>query len=179
MNKQPIEVFDYAAEITKAIPKGILLTAKAGDRLNTMTIGWGTLGVEWGVPLFVAYVRESRFTRQLLDENPEFTVNVPLGDFDKQIISFCGSKSGRDVDKFAALGLTAVDPQVISVPGIAQLPLTLECRIVYRQLQDAPLEERLFERYYPQTAPSPDFKANRDLHVAYCGQIVAAYRIEP
>ena len=171
MRKTPIEVFDYASEITKAIPKGILLTAKAGDRLNTMTIGWGTLGTEWGIPVFVAYVRESRFTRQLLDENPEFTVNVPLGDFDKQILSFCGTKSGRDVDKFATLGLTAVEPESISVPGIAQLPLTLECRVVYRQLQNEALESTLRDRFYP--GPQPD------LHVAYYGQIVSAYRIEP
>lgn len=171
MNKQPIEVFDYAAEITKAIPKGVLLTTQAGGRTNTMTIGWGTLGTEWGVPVFVAYVRESRFTRELLDKNPEFTVNVPLGDFDKQIISFCGTKSGRDVDKFATLGLTAVEPEVISVPGIAQLPLTLECKVVYRQLQSEALEASLRDRYYPGAQP--------DLHVAYYGKIVAAYKIIP
>ena len=171
MNKHPIEVFDYASEIAKATPKGILLTTKAGDRLNTMTIGWGTLGTEWGIPVFVAYVRESRFTRQLLDENPEFTVNVPLGDFDKKILSVCGTKSGRDMDKFRELGLTAVEPEVISVPGIAQFPLTLECRVVYRQLQNESLEGALRDRYYPGDKP--------DLHVAYYGQIVAAYRIEP
>ena len=171
MRKTPIEVFDYAAEINKAIPKGILLTTQAGDRRNTMTIGWGTLGTEWGIPVFVAYVRESRFTRELLDENPEFTVNVPLGELDKQITAFCGTKSGRDVDKFAALSLTAVEPEVISVPGIAQLPLTLECRVVYRQLQDEALEAALRDRYYPGSPP--------DLHVAYYGKIVAAYRIEP
>ena len=171
MNKKPINAFDYAAEITKATPKGILLTTKSGSHLNTMTIGWGTLGTEWGIPVFVAYVRESRFTRQLLDENPEFTVNVPLGEIDKQILSFCGTKSGRDVDKFAALGLTAVEPEVISVPGIAQLPLTLECRVVYRQLQNEALEASLRERYYPGSEP--------DLHVAYYGKIVAAYCIEP
>ena len=171
MKKQPIEVFDYASEITKAIPKGVLLTTKAGDRVNTMTIGWGTLGTEWGVPMFVAYVRESRFTRQLLDENPEFTINVPLGTVDKQILSVCGTKSGRDLDKFQELGLTAVDPEVISVPGIAQLPLTLECRVVYRQLQNEALEAALRDRYYPGSEP--------DLHVAYYGQVVAAYRIEP
>ena len=171
MQKQPIEVFDYASEITKAIPKGVLLTTKAGGRTNTMTIGWGTLGTEWGIPVFVAYVRESRFTRQLLDENPEFTVNVPLGDFDKRILSFCGTKSGRDVDKFEALGLTPVEPEVISVPGIAQLPLTLECRVVYRQLQDQALEAALRDRFYP--GPQPD------LHVAYYAKVVSAYKITP
>ena len=171
MTKQPVDVFDCGTEIIRAIPQGVLLTTRAGGRTNTMTIGWGTLGTEWGVPVFVAYVRESRFTRQLLDENPEFTVNIPLGEVDKSILAFCGTKSGRDVDKFAALGLTAVDPEVISVPGIAQMPLTLECRVIYRQLQDRALEAALHGRFYP--GPQPD------LHVAYYGRIEAAYRIVP
>ena len=76
MNRK-IEVFDYAKEIVSAIPKGVLLTTKSGDTVNTMTIGWGTLGVEWGVPIFITFVREGRFTRELLDASGEFTSNVP------------------------------------------------------------------------------------------------------
>ena len=67
MTKKEINVFDYAGEILKALPKGILLTSEAEDCVNAMTIGWGTLGIEWGVPIFAAYVREGRFTRELLD----------------------------------------------------------------------------------------------------------------
>ena len=75
--KQEIKVFDYAKEIVSAIPKGVLLTTKNGDKVDIMTIGWGTLGVEWGLPIFVAFVREGRFTREQLDASQEFTVNVP------------------------------------------------------------------------------------------------------
>ena len=77
--KKEINAFDYAKEIVSSIGKGILLTTKSGEKVNTMTIGWGTLGVEWGKPIFIAFVREGRFTRQMLDESMEFTVNVPLG----------------------------------------------------------------------------------------------------
>ena len=93
-NKE-IEVFDYAKEIVSAIPKGVLLTTKNGDKVDIMTIGWGTLGVEWGLPIFVAFVREGRFTREQLDASQEFTVNVPYGEFDKYILGYCGSKSGN------------------------------------------------------------------------------------
>lgn len=89
--KKEIEVFDYAKEITQAIGKGILLTTKAGDKVNTMTIGWGTLGVEWATPIFTVFVRENRFTKQLLEKNPEFTINIPYGEVDKQILSVCGT----------------------------------------------------------------------------------------
>ena len=75
--KQQIAVFDYAQHILQALKTGVLLTVKAGETVNTMTIGWGTLGIEWGKPIFTAFVRESRYTKELLDQNPEFTVNIP------------------------------------------------------------------------------------------------------
>ena len=43
--KQKIDVFDYAGHICKAMKPGILLTTKSGDKVNTMTIGWGMIGV--------------------------------------------------------------------------------------------------------------------------------------
>ena len=110
--KQFVEPFDYAATLCKALPKGILLTTKAGDQVNTMTIGWGMVGVEWGKPVFLALVRQSRHTKKLLDANGEFTVNIPLDSVDKKIIGFCGSKSGADVDKIKELGLTLEEPEV-------------------------------------------------------------------
>ena len=96
--KRQINPFDYAGDICKALPKGILLTTKRGEEVNSMTIGWGTMGVDWSLPMFIVYVRESRYTKQLLEENGEFTINVPMGDVDKNILSVCGTKSGRDMN---------------------------------------------------------------------------------
>ena len=174
-----IEVFDYAKEIVSAIPKGVLLTTKSGDTINTMTIGWGTLGVEWGVPIFIAFVREGRFTRELLDASGEFTVNIPYGKFDKKILGYCGTKSGRNSNKISELGLTLAASEVVKAPGIKELPLTLECKVLYRQLQDRnaiPAEIR--RSMYPEDADSSCPGANRDYHVAYYGQIVNAYIVE-
>lgn len=50
--KKEIEVFDYANEIMKSIKTGVLITTKAGDKVNSMTISWGTLGIEWGKMIF-------------------------------------------------------------------------------------------------------------------------------
>lgn len=61
--RKEIDVFDYASEILKAVKKGALLTTKADNKVNTMTIAWGSLGIEWGKPIFTAFVRENRFTR--------------------------------------------------------------------------------------------------------------------
>lgn len=177
--KTRIDPFDYSREILKALPRGILLCTKAGDKINAMTIGWGMLGIEWGVPVFITDVREGRFTRELLDRNPEFVISVPRGDAGKKITAFCGTRSGRGVDKIKELGLTLVDPEVVSVPAIRELPITLECRVVYRQLQDrSAIPARFVEKYYPENLGSECCGSNRDMHVAYYGEIVSAYIID-
>lgn len=178
--KEKIDVFDYAPEILKAMKTGILLTTKANEKVNTMTIGWGVLGIEWSTPIFTAFVRENRFTRSCLDKNPEFTVNVPLGDFNKKILGIAGSKSGRNIDKIAELGLHLEKPETISVPGIQEFPLTLECRLLYKQLQDKDaVPDELKKQFYPQDVDGSFPMANRDYHIAYYGEIVSAYIIKP
>ena len=177
--KKQIEVFDYANDILKAVKTGVLLTTKADDKVNTMTISWGTLGIEWGKTIFTVFVRENRFTKSQLDKNPEFTVNVPLGDYDKKIVGLAGVKSGRDMDKIKELGLTLEEPETISVPGIKEFPLTLECRVVYKQQQKSEmLLPEYNEKFYPQDVDGLFHGANKDYHVMYFGEIVDAYIIK-
>ena len=167
--KKMIQAFDYAGEICKAMSKGILMTTKVGDKVNTMTIGWGTLGIEWGKPIYTVFVRESRYTKEMLEKHGEFTINVPMGELDKNILKVCGTKSGRDMDKIAELDLHLEDGKAVDVPGIRELPLTLECKVIYKQDQDPKaVNEEATARYYPEG----------DYHTAYYGQIMAAYIIE-
>lgn len=177
--KKEINVFDYAGDIGKALPQGILLTTKHEDKVNTMTIGWGMVGIEWGKPIFIAYVRESRFTKQLLDQSGEFTINVPFGVYDKKVLGYCGTKSGRKVDKIKECGLTLAEPAVIGTPGIKEFPLTLECKVIYKQDQDPDaIPEVIKQRYYPPDVDSTASGSNRDYHTAYYGEIVSAYILE-
>lgn len=169
--KEYVQPFDYAKEIMEAVSKGVLLTTQADGEVNTMTISWGTMGIQWAKPIFICFVRQSRHTKTLLDKNPEFTVNIPLGGCDKNILGVCGSQSGRDVDKIQKLGLTVEPGDTVSVPGIAQLPLTLECKVIYRQDQDldALCQESRARCYKTGTSDETDF------HTAYYGEITAAY----
>jgi len=177
--KREINVFDYAGEICKALPGGILLTTKRGEEVNSMTIGWGTIGIDWSRPVFIAYVRESRYTKQLLEANGEFTVNVPLGEVPRAALSLCGRKSGRDMNKIEKLNLTLEEPLEISVPGIKELPLTLECRVIYKQQQDlSAIPQDILDRYYPVEDDTLHPGSDRDYHIAYIGQILKAYIIE-
>ena len=177
--KQEINVFDHAHEIMNALKSGILLTTKADDKVNSMSISWGTLGIEWGKPIFTVFVRENRYTRSMLEKNPEFTINIPCGSFDKKIIGYCGSKSGRNVDKIKDLNLTLEESDEISVPGIKQLPLTLECKVLYKQMQDKDaIPQEIKDDCYPQDVDSSAPLANKDFHVAYYAEIVKAYIIK-
>lgn len=173
--KRQVDAFDYAGHICKAMKQGILLTTKAGEQVNTMTIGWGKMGIEWNKPIFIAYVRETRYTKQMLEENGEFTMNIPYGDVDSRILGYCGTKSGRDTDKIRDLGLTLVESEKIRVPGIAELPLTLECKVIYKQKQDlSQIPQSVIDRFYPAVNES----GFQDCHIAYYGEIVNAYLIE-
>ena len=177
--KREVNPFDYAGDICKALPGGILLTTKRGAEVNTMTIGWGHIGIEWKLPIFIAYVRESRYTKQLLEDTGEFTINVPVGEVDKQILGICGTKSGRDMNKIQSLGLTLEAPLAVSVPGIKELPLTLECKVIYKQKQDlSAIPQEILDRYYPEEDDTLHPGSSRDYHIAYYGQIVNAYIIE-
>ena len=170
MTKRMIDIRDDAGQIMKAMRPGILLTTKVGDKVNSMTIGWGTVGIIWERPVFVAYVRQQRYTREMLDECREFTINVPMGEFRRKILGICGSKSGRDTDKIKAAELTLVEPEIISVPGIKELPLTLECRVLYRQEQESSqFNDEITRQFY--TVETGD-------HICYYGEIVSAYIIE-
>lgn len=169
MKKEKIRIADRADEITSALERGVLLTTKNGDQINSMVIGWGHLGRIWERPVFIAYVRKNRYTREMLDRNPEFTVNVPVGPFDQRAFALCGTKSGRDTDKIAAAGLTPAEPEKISVPGLREFPLTLECRVIYREEQTAArLPEEIRRQFYA---------VETEDHIAYFGEIVAAYQI--
>lgn len=169
--KIEINILEYANQIMQAVNKGVLLTTAADGQVNTMAISWGMLGIEWKKPLFVTFVRQSRHTKTLLDKNPEFTINIPVGEWDKEIIRVTGTQSGRDTDKIKKLNLTTVPGETVSVPAIKELPLTLECKVIYQQDQDlsALNHDDRVHNYKPNTVEENNF------HTAYYGEITAAY----
>ena len=168
--REPIDFANYAGRIVSGLRHGILLNT-LGDRFNSMVIGWGHPGIVWNLPTFVAYVRDNRYTRELLEATGEFTISAPLqGRLSPTVMEVCGRQSGRDVDKAAAARLTLAEPSVIRVPGVMEAPLTLECRVLYAQrqvLEDLPKD--VLDHHYSR----PDNVGQA--HTAYIGQVVDAY----
>ena len=131
---------------------------------NAMTIAWGLLGSLWDFKsnaIAAVYVRESRYTKQFMDREPYFTINVLPAEL-RKAHGVLGGKSGRDMDKFAAAGLTPVYENGYCY--IAEAEAVYVCRKLYAQ----EIKEELFtdptvvERNY----------ANHDMHTQYMGEIV-------
>ncbi len=158
--------FEIAEDVIRAMPGGIFLTVAGEEEINTMTIGWGAIGIMWGKPIFTAMVRLSRHTYKLLAESGEFTVSIPAPGELKQELAICGSKSGRDIDKFAVCNLTAVPGREVNTPVIGECKYHFECKTVYSQIMEpGTLDESIKARYYSE----------HDYHVYFQGEIVACY----
>ena len=152
--------------VMKQIKEGAFLTVKAGEEFNTMTIGWATIGFAWRKPIMMVMVRNSRHTFSLIEKAADFTVSIPTGDMKKEI-AFCGTKSGRDIDKFNACSLKISPSRKVSSP-IIQIPgIHFECRIVYKN----PIASENLTRDYDQLYPEKDY------HSLYFGEIQACYEV--
>jgi len=159
---------NVAGESIDKIKEGAFLTVKSRQACNTMTIGWATFGIVWRKPIMMVAVRSSRHTFGIMEAAKDFTVTVPAGDMEKEI-AFCGSKSGRDVDKFKECNLETTDGRLVLSPIIKTPGRHYECKIVYKSAMDpAHLDKGYDASVYPQ----------KDYHTLYFGEILACYETE-
>jgi flavin reductase (DIM6/NTAB) family NADH-FMN oxidoreductase RutF len=153
-------------EAMKRICRGAFLTVRHAERLNTMTIGWAQFGVLWSIPVLTVAVRDTRHTFGLIESAPDFAVSIPWGDELNDALTFCGTRSGRDVNKFEACGLAALPARRVESPIIGCEGLHYECRVVCRtRMDDRRFDAGLMAETYP----------NRDFHTLYFGRIEAFY----
>lgn len=161
---------DFASQMLQQLPKGAFLTVKDNDgQVNTMTIGWGSIGFMWQRPIIMVAVRYSRYTYNLIENAPDFTVSFPYTNEMKKELAGAGTKSGRDIDKFKEFSLGLQDSIVTQSPAIAGCNLVFECKTLFKQPMDEKyLDEEVKRKWY----------SNNDYHVLYFGEIVACYTNE-
>jgi len=155
-----------AEDAMQKIKKGVFLTVQADDRLNTMTIGWATIGYCWQKPIFMIMVRDSRHTFPIIEDATDFTVSIPALDM-KNAVMYCGTQSGRDVDKFKELGLETRAAQKTASPIIDIPGLHFECRIVHKSALDPQFLDESYASFYPE----------KDYHTLYFGEILECYEV--
>lgn len=104
------------------------------ENSNIATIAWtGILNSE---PMIIYIsVRKSRYTHEIISRNKEFIVNLPNEKLVKEA-DFCGTKSGKDIDKFETCKLTKGKASKVNVPYIEECPINLECKL--REIKEYP-----------------------------------------
>lgn len=156
---------DLALNPFKRIAKDwMLITAEKDGKANTMTAGWGGLGVMWGKDVAFIVIRESRFTKEFVDGSEHFSLTF-FGEGYKKELGYLGSVSGRDEDKIARSGLTLVPD---AAPYFKEGNLALVCKKLYA-INMGPegftAGSELDEKWY----------ADKDYHTLYVGEIEKAY----
>jgi flavin reductase (DIM6/NTAB) family NADH-FMN oxidoreductase RutF len=163
-----MDYMSVAEDSINKIKQGAFLTVKSGNALNTMTIGWATFGVVWRKPIMMVAVRFTRHTFGIIEAAKDFTVTVPAGDMSQEI-AYCGSKSGKDVDKFKMCHLETTDGRHVASPIIKTRGCHYECRIIYKSAMDpAHFDQDYDSSLYPK----------KDYHTLYFGEVLACYETD-
>ncbi len=137
-----------------------LLGAGNETRRNAMTVSWGGIGVLFHQYVATVYVRPQRYTYELIEENPEFTLSFFPEGYRTQLSMF-GKTSGRNIDKIKESGLRLASEEN-SAPYFEEAELVFLCRKLYCQTMD------------PKGFLDPkihDFYENQDYHRMYIGEI--------
>ncbi len=144
-----------------------LVTAGNPDHYNTMTAAWGGLGYLWNEPLAIIFIRPQRYTYEFTERNDFFSLCFFSRQY-RDVLKFCGTKSGRDVDKAAATGLTPLATENGTV-YFAEASLVIECRKVYfDDIRPSNFLDNSIGCIYP----------SRDYHRMYFGFIVNCMKKE-
>ncbi|HEX9062005.1 MAG TPA: flavin reductase [Clostridia bacterium] len=109
----------------------MLITAGTPDKYNTMTASWGGFGVLWRKKVSFIFVRPERYTYEFLESSNNFTLSF-FNESYREALNFCGTKSGRDVDKAANTGITPVSEEEGKV-FFNEAKLVVVCKKMYFQ----------------------------------------------
>ena len=145
----------------------MLITAGPLDHYNTMTANWGGFGILWRRKICWCVIRPQRYTYQFMEREAAFSLSFFTDEY-KKALDLCGTKSGRDIDKAAAAGLTPFETS----PGIvsfSQARLIIECQKIYFQdIDPQHFLDPAIDKVYPI----------QDYHRMYFGEIRRCLRLE-
>ena len=109
------------------LPVVMVSCRRPNEKANIVTVAWtGTICSDPAM-LYIS-LRKSRYSYDIIKETGEFVVCLATKEL-CHALDFCGVKSGRDIDKFAACGLHELEMSTVSAPGIAESPVCIECKV--------------------------------------------------
>lgn len=157
-----VTVLDIKENAVKLISKDWMLVTAGNEEkgYNTMTASWGTIGELWGKPVATVFIRPQRYTLDFVEANDQFTLSF-LEDGNREVLSYCGSRSGRDCDKVKDTGLNPIFHDDITYFEQAKLVLVCKKLAVSEISGDQFLDKELDERWY----------ADKDYHKIFIAEI--------
>lgn len=157
-----VDIRDIKKNMIKAISDEWMLIAAGNEKgANMMTASWGLTGELWFRDVAVCFIRPQRYTLKFVEENDTFALCF-FGTGEKQALSFCGSKSGRDYDKIKETGLTPVYADGTVYFEEAKLVLICKKIAVSEVSPDMITDKAILERCYP----------DKDYHKVFVGEIL-------
>jgi flavin reductase (DIM6/NTAB) family NADH-FMN oxidoreductase RutF len=155
---EPVQMNDNVFDL---IANGwFLLTAGDNDDFNTMTASWGGLGELWNRKVSFVFVRPQRYTWQFTERNNLYTMSF-FDEEHREALNYCGSHSGRDVDKIRQTGLTPFSPKE-GATAFLEARMIMVCRKLYHQDLDS---DRFLEGWIDGLYPAKGY------HRMYVGEI--------
>ena len=145
----------------------MLITVKDEEsgRANAMTASWGALGVLWHKDVCICFVRPQRHTYKLLAEQQRFSIAF-LSEQYREALKLCGTKSGRDLDKLEASGLSSLECD--GVPVVAEADTLLICKKLY--------EDDIREGCFLESEAMATYSKLKDFHTFYICEIEKIYK---
>ncbi len=140
----------------------MLISAKQGNRTNSMTASWGGLGVMWNKNVVYTVIRDSRFTKQLIDHTDTFSISFFDHEEYQKMYQYMGAVSGRDEDKISKSGLSLLYDG--ETPYFGEAEYTMFCR----KLCCSPIRPESFA----VESIGPSFYGDKDYHNLYIGEIL-------
>ena len=139
----------------------MLITAGDLKSFNTMTASWGGLGVLWDKNVAFCFVRPSRYTFEFINKHETFTLSFFPKEF-RHVLTYCGSHSGKQVNKVSHCNLTPVKGSIDDV-YFAEARLVIECRKIYfTDIHPSGFLAQTLTDIYPE----------KDYHRVYIGEVV-------
>ena len=116
-----------AGNMLNPLPAVMVSVSDGNGKNNIITVAWaGTICTN--PPMLSISVRPERYSYEMIKSTKEFVVNLTTKDL-VRACDYCGVTSGRDVDKFEKMKLTPIKLPNVSVPGIKESPVNIECRV--------------------------------------------------
>ena len=158
-----ISIRDLQDNVVKLIGDDwMLITAGTIDSCNMMTASWGGIGNLWNVPVAFIFIRPQRYTYQFTENEKYFTLTF-FEEKDREILNFCGSTSGKYINKIEKTGLIPLETENKNV-YFKQARLVIECEKLYSDFIDPQgfTSNEIPENIYPKN----------DFHKMYIGKIL-------